>query len=343
MNSYYHRRPLQQPSPRRCAGFTLVELLVVIAIISVLVALLLPAVQAAREAARRSKCGNNVKQIGLAMQNYLSSHQTFPIGGQWTLSGGYGHSWWVRILPYIEEESTYGAFDQRSSVTGWLGTNGNDNNRDLLRGARFAFMKCPSSTLEDFVLQNDPPSAPAFVMSPNYTGIMGALDHPTTRDKGPTPGAYGKISFGGVLLMNDALSNQPYQTLAIGPSAIKDGLSHTMVIGEQSRWCVDSMGVKRDCRSDCGHGFPMGPGNDGWERAFNLTCVVHPIGETYYEALGVAGNCGPNRPLQSAHGDGAQVLMADGSVHYLTGSLDIQVLYNLANRDDGKRIDYEDF
>ncbi len=322
-------------------GFTLVELLVVIAIIGILVSLLLPAVQAAREAARRSNCSNNLKQIGLAMLNYESAAKTFPIGGLSTLSGGYGHSWWVRILPYIEEESTYQAFDQRSSVTGWLGTNGNDNNRDVLREMRFPFMRCPSSVLEDFVLQNDPPSNPAMVMSANYVGIMGALDHPTTRDKGPTPGAYGKLSWGGVLLMNDPAASNVTQVLAVPISAIKDGTSHTIVVGEQSKWCVDSYGNRRDCRSDCGHGFAMGPGNDGWERAFNLTCVIHPIGETYYDALGVAGNCGPNRPLQSAHGDGAQLLMADGSVHYLTGSLDIQVLYNLANRDDGKRTNYD--
>ena len=83
----------------------------------------------------------------------------------------------------------------------------------------------------------------------------------------------------------------------------------------------------------------MGPGSDGWERAFNVTCVVHPINERSGTALGVPGNCGPNRPIQSAHPGGAQVLLGDGSVRFLTENLPIQTLYDLANRDDGHVLD----
>lgn len=103
-------------------GFTLVELLVVIAIIGVLVALLLPAVQAAREAARRAQCSNNLKQIGLAMQNHLSSHKTFPPGRLGCdastvgdcigvpLEVRVGPSAFVMILPYLEEQNLYDQF-----------------------------------------------------------------------------------------------------------------------------------------------------------------------------------------------------------------------------------------
>ena len=104
-------------------------------------------------------------------------------------------------------------------------------------------------------------------------------------------------------------------------------------------------GPFHDCRSDCGYGFQMGIARDiniGWERQFNVTCVIHPIGETSYQAYGVAGDCGPNRPIQSAHPGGANVLMADGSGQFFSSSLDLQIVYNLANRDDGKKINMGD-
>src|SRR5438093_12254790 len=100
METRLMRRMLRQ-SCKRC-GFTLVELLVVIAIIGVLVALLLPAVQAAREAARRMSCSNQLKQLGLALQNYHDTYNAFPPARH---AGGVNICWLVRILPYIEQGS----------------------------------------------------------------------------------------------------------------------------------------------------------------------------------------------------------------------------------------------
>jgi prepilin-type N-terminal cleavage/methylation domain-containing protein/prepilin-type processing-associated H-X9-DG protein len=101
-------------TPRRRSGFTLVELLVVIAIIGILIALLLPAVQSAREAARRTQCTNNLKQIGIALQNYLDTYKVFPMGKgptyPWIAGSSAGYARWSAhafILPFMEQKALY--------------------------------------------------------------------------------------------------------------------------------------------------------------------------------------------------------------------------------------------
>ena len=127
---------------KRKQGFTLVELLVVIAIIGVLVALLLPAVQAAREAARRTQCISNIKQVGLALQNYHSAHDELPAGMQFDVpkrahtSTRFRPNWIIEILPYMEQQSIYDAFDFDEFLS-------HDNNITA-RGASIPSLLCPS-------------------------------------------------------------------------------------------------------------------------------------------------------------------------------------------------------
>ena len=311
-------------------GFTLVELLVVIAIIGALIALLLPAVQGAREAARKVQCRNNLKQIGLALLNYESFFRQLPPGSLATENGGYGHSWWLRVLPVIEQQSIHGTFDQSAHHTGWVGGAawaGNPDNRVALRNKFFPFMDCPSSDLPDFSLDT-PEHGFAKVMSATYTGVAGSAEHHTARSKSRTGGAAGRISWGGMLIAQRS----------IALSEVLDGTTNTLMVVEQSDYCVDEQGALSDCRSDCFHGFPMGWGEDGWERIFNTTCVLHGVGEKNSDAEGVPGNCGPNRPIQSAHDGGAFVALADGSVQFLAEAVDLLTLYRLADRDDGQLI-----
>ena len=326
MHNFYSERTSTIRICRPPRGFTLVELLAVIAIIGILVALLLPAVQAAREAARRTQCQNNLKQVGVALLNYENAIGCLPPGGMSGNDGGFGHSWWIRIMSYIEQNNTYNPFDQESRDTGWIGSN--THNRDLLLDLKFDYMRCPSTSLP-WMSQ----TGHGGIMRPCYTGVSGALDHPTTRDQMRGAPAYGKISFGGVLIGRGEEST--IDTRPVWIHEITDGTSQTMIVAEQSDWCRDALGVEIACNADHLHGFSMGPSrNYGYNRVFNVTNVIHRLNDKTATNIGVPRD-GPNTPIQSAHPGGAYVGLVDGSVQFLSEDIDIQTLFALANRDDG--------
>ena len=141
---------------RKRQGFTLIELLVVIAIIAVLIALLLPAVQAAREAARRAQCTNNLKQLGLALSNYVSANVLLPpvnTDQEWNYAGAsimphQNYSQHLRILPFMEQQSSYNAWNH------CFGARWNDpgnvpqysNIQATVLCSQLAFLLCPSDT-----------------------------------------------------------------------------------------------------------------------------------------------------------------------------------------------------
>lgn len=321
-------------------AFTLIELLVVIAIIGILIGLLLPAVQKVREAAARIKCQNNLKQVGLSLQNYHDAMKTFPSGGVGCPTGiYYGDSWWVPLLPFLEQDSVYQKYDKTGKAsgtqyqsTGWICIErdpaANGYNHNLLDGFVLPLAKCPSSPI--------PPHTTYYasglrIFLADYVGISGSSDHTSTFTHTGPPYDVGMVSSGGILI--------PKHSVQI--TAITDGTSNTMVVGEQSDYCYLADGTKADCRSSCHTGFSMGIAslfsNTNEKRIFNMTTVRYRISKDASLA-NVGGQCGANSPLQSAHTGGVNILFADGSVRFLAEMVDIMTLKRLADRDDGNVI-----
>lgn len=178
---------------QRHTGFTLVELLVVIAIIGVLIALLLPAVQQAREAARRNSCANNLKQVGLALHNHHDTHGKFPPGYIATTTANSTYGWATYILPYIEQDNIYEAIGNPRSILDSGVTKG---------GAIIEAYQCPSSTLAD-------KQADGFARS-NYVGNGGYVISASSGDNGGFFGESSEFKFRDMV----------------------DGTSNTIMVGE---------------------------------------------------------------------------------------------------------------
>lgn len=333
---------MRSPSFRR--GFTLVELLVVIAIIGILIALLLPAVQAAREASRRSQCTNNLKQIGLALQSYHDQNKSFPYGG---LARGWGVSFYVGLLPFLEQRTTFDKWDMIGNNYGYEG--GNANVLALAANVRIPALLCPSSVLPVLVNGN--------LQNCHYAGIAGAVTQPPlfaeTRNAtccsccaNAGAGALnsGVIAGGGMLVPNEALPI--HQAI--------DGTSNIAVVGEISDWAWDYVTtpgtpIRRNMEPGYLYGWPMGMGyggvfskgnfaNNQDGRSFNLTTVMYQPGMNNYTSPGINRDHSVNAPFISAHPAGAMLAFTDAHVAFLSNDVDLILLKKLSTRDDGAQV-----
>jgi prepilin-type N-terminal cleavage/methylation domain-containing protein/prepilin-type processing-associated H-X9-DG protein len=326
-------------------GLTLVELLVVIAIIGLLVAMLLPAVQSARESARRTHCGNNLKQVGLAISTYQSSQGTYPRGSGCDSGGDQscgctassaadgtrtGNSGFLLILPQLELQPLFDAFDFANGGP-WRWAPGNTAVGELTNPARNGpaaatrppVYVCPSDNSEPLVTNTFPDIGGRLVATGNY-----ALVHGRYGPSGNVPGLTGDCGTGGNIGFNNPVKVMNtgvfVYLLARTPAHVRDGLSNTMFAGEViAAHTIDSRNIWsftfRHCDSLRNTENPLNtPPGSG---------IVFPT-----TANSTPQRC--NGAFASRHPGGGQFVFGDGRVAFLSDTINQATYRALSTRAD---------
>ena len=331
-------------NPKQRCGFTLVELLVVIAIIGILIALLLPAIQAAREAARRVSCLNNLTQLGLALQNYESAHAVLPPGvvdRQGPIASvpeGYHMGWLVQLLPYIEESVTFKHVDFSAGVY--------DKKNDAVRAVPIATFSCPSYSGMNALYASGGDSGVAVGFSDrgdmrawmsNYAGCHHDVEAPIDADNN------------GVLFLNSSISSRD----------IPDGASHTIFVGEKLGNELDLgwMSGTRATLRNTGMPLELAGSDDSVDevgeyawRPYDEQDPTAAGGQLAWSDSESAVYVGPPKDKDgneiaaqyrvgtfgSDHCGVVNFLFGDGAVRCISQDIDLDVYQQLGNRADGK-------
>lgn len=292
-------------------GFTLVELLVVIAIIGVLLAILLPAVQYAREAVRRIQCANNLKQIGIGVQTHHDALRVVPPAGvdgvvltnvhnRFNIPAGMEHGWFVFLLPYMEQQPL---FDKYQLARDWRSAE-----NQVVRETQLPLLSCPSTPNQGRLDKTFTGGRTIFAAISDYapdTSISTRLKSPdlidVLSDKSPL----------GMIRVNSLLNF----------SECSDGLSNTLIIAEDSgrptRYRTKGKSVAGSCSGA------------GWtDRAAEFVTDGYTLDGTTNPGP-YAINVTNDNEIYSFHPGGASVLFADGSVHFLPDTTDIRIVARL--------------
>jgi len=368
--------------PRNCRAFTLIELLVVIAIIAVLIALLLPAVQAAREAARRIQCTNNLKQLGLALQNYHSSINSFPIGQSWAktaVGAAYsGNPWSVhaQLLPYLEQAPLYNAANfawaPATSVNIAYYTN------STVVNTRINALTCPSDGLSPTTAATTPP----LNFDCNYRGSIGT----TIEAIGTT--AVQSVTIQqtmGIFGFDDpVLHGCPVYTM----SSVTDGSSNTIafsefLVGGGGTSITDPRRVSFEGVTQCTGVVALDPSPlftqvvqtlascsafaqqnttnaSAWDADLGASWPSGLAGNTLFNTITPPANsqyawasCEATTGIQFAHAGfinvtsnhpgGANYCFVDGSVHFLKSNISMQTYWSLGTRAKGEVISSDSY
>ncbi len=335
---------------RKPKGFTLVELLVVIAIIGVLIALLLPAVQQAREAARRMQCSNNLKQIGLALHNFHDTYGALPCGQVDDDNDSF--AWSFLLLPQMEQGNL---FEQVQNYT----NGSNQSPVFIMKGGRHRLpspecdpnssnidtcgdrsrnrwgdlnniLRDSSSIIDGYLCPSDvlPAQDDEGYAKNNYLGNMGWAFRDGTNHDGTEQ--YGCASFSGSrqngILRFDNQNDTTYMTTF---AEITDGLSNTVAVGEVSESNeirADNTGTNRYPLMSGGNGAGCnGQGIAATMRLMDSEFFINRRDNTFYSDLSYG----------SKHPGGAQFLLADGSVHFVPETVQVSVYRAMGSRNDG--------
>lgn len=335
------------------SGFTLVELLVVIAIIGILVALLLPAVQAAREAARRSQCSSNLRQVCLALLHYEDRAKSFPPAMLSVVGverpdqmAVHRANWVVLILPFMEQEQLYNGFDFSVTANGMPGVISADVRSDLpnrrARGTPIKTMLCPSDSVNNKIPFNG--SALSSGEGDNWArgnyacnagrvrlgDCPGAPNDNTNRVEQANCRRWRNRNWRGVMAPNNAV---------VGLEGILDGTSYTILLGEvragvtatdrRGTWAIGAAGAS--IAAGCGSGpqgtvwDDMGPNccNDSADNIWLVRQVGWNAADFRRQCMHAAGGNSREATFRSMHPGGVNVAFADHSVHFITNSIDV--------------------
>ena len=304
---------------KRATGFTLIELLVVIAIIGILIALLLPAVQSAREAARALQCHNNLKQIGLALQNYHEAAGTFPPGG--VVEGLCCNTksqtnWAISLLPYLEQETLHDQYNHKAY--------NEDPANAFIRNKMVSVYVCPSES------ETDVPSSPATgpgknltFMPGSYAAVTGRAESNAWWGNSNTTSPSLPMRWRGVLHTVGERGPTGVAGLKLGTESIRDirdGTSSTLMIGERS------VVVPHNRRTVWAYSY--GQYNKSAAYAQTRTLLLD-----YDQCVEIGGPGGANpckRGFSSYHPQGMHFLFCDGSVHAFSMKIDMTLFVEMA-------------